>query len=328
MRTERRLPLVLLAAVLLAALPASAATITILVNDGVGEGFNDPTPAVPVGGNLGLTIGQQRLNVFNQVASDWGGRLSSAVTITIRAQFDPQFCDMSSAVLGSAGALTVHRDFVGAPFATTWYPQALANKLNGADLSGNPDINATFNSNLGQPGCGFTWYYGLDHNEGGATDLYAVVEHEIAHGLGFQTFVDTSTGIKFGASAPCPCDDTYMRNLEDHSLGMTWNNVAMSDAQRQASAIDSTDLHWVGAAVTAQTGLFVGGVANGHMRMYAPGTLQPGSSVSHWDTALNPNELMEPIITNNLSLIITDELMTDIGWGAVTPAELSSFTAE
>src|SRR5262249_60190992 len=30
-----------------------AATITIINNDGAGEGFNDPTPAAPVGGNPG-----------------------------------------------------------------------------------------------------------------------------------------------------------------------------------------------------------------------------------------------------------------------------------
>ena len=38
----------------------AAANIIILNNDGAGEGFNDPTPAVPVGGNIGVTVGEQR----------------------------------------------------------------------------------------------------------------------------------------------------------------------------------------------------------------------------------------------------------------------------
>ena len=39
---------------------AQAATITILNSDGAGEGYNDSTPAAPVGGNTGTTRGAQR----------------------------------------------------------------------------------------------------------------------------------------------------------------------------------------------------------------------------------------------------------------------------
>ena len=39
---------------------AQAATIVVDNLDLPGEGFNDPTPAVPVGGNTGTTLGQQR----------------------------------------------------------------------------------------------------------------------------------------------------------------------------------------------------------------------------------------------------------------------------
>jgi hypothetical protein len=39
----------------------AAATITIVNTDCTGEEFNDPTPATPVGGNTGTTVGQQRL---------------------------------------------------------------------------------------------------------------------------------------------------------------------------------------------------------------------------------------------------------------------------
>ena len=52
--------LALLASSLLLAVAANAATITILNNDGAGEGFNDPTPVTPVGGNTGTTRGAQR----------------------------------------------------------------------------------------------------------------------------------------------------------------------------------------------------------------------------------------------------------------------------
>jgi hypothetical protein len=45
-----------------------ATTITIVNQDGVNEGFNDPTPAAPVGGNPGTTVGAQRLFVFQHAA--------------------------------------------------------------------------------------------------------------------------------------------------------------------------------------------------------------------------------------------------------------------
>lgn len=48
------------------------ATINIINNDGPNEGFNDPTPVLPEGGNPGTTLGQQRLNVFNYAAGIGG----------------------------------------------------------------------------------------------------------------------------------------------------------------------------------------------------------------------------------------------------------------
>jgi hypothetical protein len=43
---------------------ARAATILLVNNDAAGQGFNDPTPATPVGGNTGTTIGAQRQIAF------------------------------------------------------------------------------------------------------------------------------------------------------------------------------------------------------------------------------------------------------------------------
>ena len=54
---------------LLAGAASASATITIVNIDGAGEGFNDPTAAAPVGGNAGLTVGQQRLNCFQEAAN-------------------------------------------------------------------------------------------------------------------------------------------------------------------------------------------------------------------------------------------------------------------
>src|SRR4030095_8043937 len=80
------------------------ATINIVNNDGAGEGFNDPTPKSPEGGNSGTTLGEQRLILFNRAAAIWGAFLDSSVPINVRAQFDPPTpCSAGGGVLGLAG---------------------------------------------------------------------------------------------------------------------------------------------------------------------------------------------------------------------------------
>jgi PA domain-containing protein len=218
----------------------AGATITIVNLDGPGEGFNDPTPAAPVGGNAGTTRGQQRLIAFQHAATIWGANLDSNVTIVIQAAFNP----LAANVLGSAGATFVFRDFggvglfPGAEFPATWYGSALADKRAGTELNpGFADINAQFNSN-------FNFYLGLDNNHGAQPDLVVVLLHEFAHGLNFQTFVNASTGANFLGFT-----DIYARHLLDITNGLHWNE--MTQAQRQAASVKFGRVVWDGATVTA-----------------------------------------------------------------------------
>ncbi len=249
-KTFRPLRLILFCLILLLGASSSAfgqATIVILNNDAAGVGFNDTTAATPVGGNNGTTLGQQRLNAFQAAANKWGATLTSPITITIRAQWAAQTCTATSAVLGSAGAIGIWRDFTGAPFAATWYNESLTSKLFGADPNpAQPEINATFNINLGQPGCltGTFFYLGLDGNHGANIDLVTVLEHEFGHGLGFQTFTNASTGAQ-NSGFPA----IYNRFLMDLSTGKSWLN--MTNAERVASAINTHKLAWNGPQVQA-----------------------------------------------------------------------------
>jgi PA domain len=249
MRASKRLsPLAVLTAALLAAAPAfGTATITIVNVDGPGEGFNDPAPRTPVGGNPGTTLGQQRLIAFQFAADVWGSILDSDVTIPIQASFDPLTCTATSATLGSAGPISVARDFPGAELPSTWYHVALANKLAGGDLipAGN-DIQARFNSNIGLAGCltGTNWYYGLDAAHGTDIDLVVVLLHEFAHGLGFSQFASVTTGALF-----LGLPDVYNSYLRDATFGLFWPQ--MTNAQRQASTINSRKVTWRGLHVTA-----------------------------------------------------------------------------
>ena len=181
--------LVLLAALLMKAPVAAFAGTTIFVinYDLPGTGFNDPTPAEPIGGNSGTTIGEQRLIAFQAAADIWGAHLDSVPVIRVAARFLPLDCSATSAVLASSGTTEIWRGSLF-PFNDTWYHFALANKLYGATIDPTtPEIVSYFNSSLGQANCltGLYFYYGLDGAHGTNLDLVTVVLHELAHGLGF-----------------------------------------------------------------------------------------------------------------------------------------------
>jgi hypothetical protein len=199
-----------------------------------GVGFNDPTPAVPVGGNTGTTLGQQRLIAFEHAARIWSARLDSTVPIRIRAQFT----SLAPNVLGSAGPVSAFRDFPNAPLLGTWYHVALANKLAGVDLlPEGDDINANFSTN-------FNFYLGLDNSHGPLNDLVAVLLHEFAHGLGFSQLASLTTGA-LAAGFP----DHYNSKLFDTARGLYWPQ--MTNAERVASATRFGRVVWDGARVTA-----------------------------------------------------------------------------
>lgn len=239
------------AALLLAFGAAQAATIQIINLNAPGEGFNDPTPAAPIGGNPGTTLGEQRLIAFTHAANIWGAKLTSAVPIRIKASFEPRPCDANSAVLGSAGAMEIFYDFPGAPLSGTWYPGALTAKLYGDEVSSEAHIRARFNSNLGQPNClaGRPFYLGLDGNEGTGVDFVAVLLHEMGHGLGFQTFTNGSTGEYFDAAPGDPGHPSVWDHfLTDVTQNETWTQN--TPAERAASALSVDKLAWGGAQVT------------------------------------------------------------------------------
>ena len=249
-----------LTALALSSTAMSAVNIVIQNADDPGEGFNDPTPVAPVGGNAGTTLGQQRLNAFAYTANIWGAQLTSNSTIIVQAQFNPLDCNAVSAVLGAAGTTAIFEDTTAFPKPNTWYPFALANKLVGYDIaddffgpgSGYPHIAAEFNSNLGNPGCftGSPFYLGLDNNvPAGQVNLVATLLHELGHGLGFQTFTSAGgSGAEFEDNDGNAFPSIWDHFLYDNTLGKTW--VQMNDQERAFSTVNARKLVWNGRNVT------------------------------------------------------------------------------
>lgn len=277
----------------------AAATIVIVNQNEPGVGFNDPTPAVPVGGNPGTTLGQQRLYAFQRAADIWGATLTSSVPIRIGASFVPLSCTATSAVLGSAGANEIWSDFPNAPRANTWYPSALASKLAGEDVAspGEPHIIARFNSRLGLfpdclPGNGF--YLGLDRNFGDQVDLVTVLLHEFAHGLGFQTFTDDETGEEI-LGIPSIWDYYLLNN----ATRRTW--VESTPAERAQSAMTWRGLSWNGPRVTAAVPQVLDPMSNLNISGAAAGTA--GGDYEVGDASFGP-PLANPPVRGQLMPVV------------------------
>lgn len=250
------------AALVLTGAGANAANIVINNVDAPGIGFNDPTPAAPVGGNAGTTLGDQRLIVFQTAAAIWGGTLESDVTIVVQATFQPLNCSPTSGVLGSAGPIQIFGQTTSddglVPF--TWYHSALANAITGFDFEPGPpdpgllvppfadDIVAFFNGAIGtDPNCltGTDWYNGLDNDEPANTiDLLAVVMHELGHGLGFSEFASEATGALIQG-----IPSIYARFMLDTAQGKIFAD--MTDAERLQAQVAGENLVWAGPLVTA-----------------------------------------------------------------------------
>ncbi|MEM7052582.1 MAG: PA domain-containing protein [Acidobacteriota bacterium] len=246
-----------LATTLLFTAPAfGGATVTVVGIDPPGVGLNDPTPATPIGGNPGVTLGEQRQIAYQFAANIWGATLESDVEIFVLASFTPLTCAPTSAVLGSAGTTFVFSDFAADARANTWYHSSLADKINGADLNpGFGDIISRFNSLIDDdPTClgGRGWYYGLDNDAGNGVDFLNVILHEMSHGLGFSNFTNEATGAFFQGR-----DDIYSVFTRDNTADLTWVEMA-TDAERVASAINDGNVVWTGEEVNSRADRFLG----------------------------------------------------------------------
>jgi uncharacterized membrane protein YgcG len=225
------------------------ATFTIEVTDEPGVGFNDPTPAQPIGGNTGKTVGEQRLKVFQAAADAWGQIIESSVPIVVDASFAPLECRDGAAVAGQAGPLSL-ANIKGMP-TTDVYPIALANKILGKDNAPDyPDILAEFNGAMAD--CiDIDWYYGLDGNASlTEANLLTTVLHELGHGLGFTTGIKPTTGeYNNGVTS------VFSRSMLDTSTGKHFPE--MTDAERKAALTNVRKLVWDGKRTDAVAARFL-----------------------------------------------------------------------
>ncbi|MBX3725651.1 MAG: hypothetical protein KF823_07000 [Xanthomonadales bacterium] len=316
--------------------------------------WTDPTPATPVAGNLGTTLGQQRLIAFNRAATLLGEQLRGTAPVRILACWKDLGGTASDAVLASAGPEWVFRDeglFAATgqqnrwrwqqpslPSSYTWYTSAATAQLSGTDACRTTfrgcddfDIYVQFNTAVdGNTVLGSRrFHYGLDAapGPGGNLDFIGTAMHEVTHGLGFLALINFDP-------AQGPIGEKLRVRFPDGTLDEPGHNDAFSDqlawvdgntvtefnrltlAQRIQAMISRFNLRWFEAqAVTSpQNNLRLQPYPLNLPPVYTPTDLQPGSSVSHLDPDMTPS-LMGPNIRNGIrDLGLAGEVLGAVGW--------------
>ena len=298
-------------------------------------GFSSTSSTSPIDGNFGKTIGEQRRLAYIKAAEILAEHIHSPQVIEVNARFTDLECSSDSAVLGSAGAIGSvafeESDGVAGIPLDTFFPIALANAIFDDDIFPNEaDIEAEFNSQLGSLNClsGVEWYYGFEEASGFDINFLSVLLHEITHGLGFASMVNPSSGAKPTDQFGTILDDIFSNFLYDDNLNETWDNLG--NIERRASAIGD-NLFWNGVKANQQAvGVLTAGYSNeessggfslgDRIKMYAPSELELGSSVSHFDSRVTPNELMEPNLEDTTCTIgLAYGVLEDIGWDITYP---------
>lgn len=224
---------------------------TYTFNDAAGIGFNDITfipEAERPAGNDATTRGGQRRNVLRAAGERWAQFLNPQGPVEIEAEFRSLTCSAFSGVLASAGPNSFSRNFPGAPDPNLLYVAPLVNHLSQSDrFPDQAELSVTINLNVDEdPNClgGDGFYYGTDGNAGSQTDLFAVLLHEIGHGLGFLTLADGDDG-----SLPFGRADSFTAQMFDLGQQRAWTE--MTNAQRVQSSLNEPLLVWNGESTNA-----------------------------------------------------------------------------
>lgn len=289
-----------------------------------GKGFFIPPPApkmrispnAPKAASFNITYSSnfptEARTAFQYAVNIWAGLLDSPVTINIMANW----ISLGNGVLGSAGTMSLNRNFPGAPAANTWFPDALTDKRTCSSYGGMPfDIVANFNSDINLN----DWYFGTDGAVlGDQWDFATVALGELAHGFGFAssfTTIDGGDGYWDHHQDPdIGTPEIYTRFVRDGTSTETAIISYTSPSGALASALRGHEggLFWTGQFATAGNG-------GTQPTLYSPNTWRAGSSFSHFDQATYVTELMNPDLPQGVAIHNpgprTLGVLRDIGWG-------------
>ncbi len=245
---------------------------------------------------------RQVQDVIDAAVAAWDDSLTLSPAAPL--EISVLWTDLGPRLLGQAGTEGEYRD--PAQFPTDrWYPAALANQLANLDVNGasTPEIMIELNSGLGDD-----WYIGTEGNPAfGQIDLYSVVLHEIAHGLGFlgSAVSNRTDGVTIDHDPPSIYDDLVV-DADGVPLVELDADRAIANLTSEALFID------------------IGG--GRLMPLSAPTRFVNGSSYSHFDESIAETDagaMMTPALKNGEVQRELDAavlgVLNGIGWGLDTP---------
>ena len=256
-------------------------------------------------------------NAIRFAADVWGSYLISDVPINVSVDWRDRGDER---LLASAGPTNIYANFVAdsAAISEVWYPVALAEAIAGQAFNADtfPDIVVVVNSTA-------NWNF---TTEGGVsrarTDLATVMIHELAHGLGFLSSIDSTTDTT--ATIGFEGNDGVFRNIIYDVFLETPPGRSIVDTtlfgpggvpSREIALAVVEQLDWNGDSAMARFNDTI-------VPLFAPETFDVGSSVSHLDEQTfarnTPDALMTPQISNGEAIRtpgpVVLGMLADMGW--------------
>lgn len=243
---------------------------------------------------------------FNYAVSILASVLPAGSEFTVKAVFEP--ISEEGVLARSSSSYFVKGSFVNAPEPDAFYPAALAEKISGKSLNpdNEDDIKITINSLI-------TWYLGTSGNTpSDKYDLVTVVLHELIHGIGLFDSFNVSDSLGSFGFYGIPM--IYDKFIEDEAGKRLTDSLIYANPSGKLKNILTGNQIWFRGPV--QTALN----PSGRIRLYAPFTWDPGSSIAHFDEAVTPRSeaLMTPFIDRGEAIhspgILVKSVLGDIGW--------------
>ena len=266
------------------------------------------------------TLGEARRNAFERVLCVFGNTLRGDFTIRVSARFG-SFSGDSPTIVTLAAAAPCHVAVIPQTGETgLLYPSALAravfgdDRIRGQGLCNNYDIAVAFNDREG------IFHYGQSAPRG-TVDFTSVALHEIFHGLGFLDYIESDgsllSDMVFDRSGQ-PLGRITLTSVWDrmmYSEAASDRLVGLTDEQRRAAITSGDGLLWGGQAGRRAAASKSAGVSSdGRPRLYAPSVYETGSSVSHLDLSIRPDDLLEPFHNNSGDMTLALAMLEDMGW--------------
>ncbi len=307
--------------------------------------WNDPSPGPAAPGNPGTTLGEKRRAAAQRAAELLLADLKSEVPLSIQACW----ADLGTGTrvtVAQAGPVDYYIDDpsltwplldngIGeqpAPFLPvrrTLVAAAPGNRLagtrrcgvRGGSCANSVDLRITFNSKIDTPEAlgarGF--YYGFNPGApAGDIDFIGTTLHELAHGIGFLSLVNTGRegeGNEPVGALAIGREDWFAQQIRIAQPGQPLARFARVDNATRATALTSlTGLQWTDTRALNPAFGWLPQSGDAGVRLYAPGTLESGSTLSHLDLGLYPNQLMSPRASDTRTLGLALPMLEAVGW--------------